>query len=102
MRDVVILGAVLGLLGCGGGSRAASTTTEAAPIVAAPGGDPHRKLTADECGSFYDYMKSKGWLAEPDAQRDKVIASCLEMGATQAFHECIFGSTSREDADRCQ
>src|SRR5512134_3515874 len=86
---------------CGGGKKPAPGSPAAATPLP-PGDDPHRKLTADECGSFYDFMKQKGWLTEPGAQRDKVIAGCLEMGATAAFHECIFASTSREDADRCQ
>lgn len=94
-----------GALACGGGARSAPPTDPAAAPesgTAAAGDDPHRKLTADECGSFYDFMKGKGWLSQPDAQREAVVAGCMEMGATQAFHQCIFGSATREEADRCQ
>jgi hypothetical protein len=91
------------LLLCAAACGSSAKTKPAAPAAPpAPGGDPHRKLTAEDCGTFYDFMKQKNWLDSPDAQRDAVVASCLEMGATQAFHDCIFASQTREEAERCQ
>jgi hypothetical protein len=87
--------------GCGSSARP-PTAAAPAPPPAAPGGDPHRKLTGEDCGAFYDFLKQKSWLDNPDAQRDAVIASCLEMGATQALYDCIFASQTREEAERCQ
>jgi hypothetical protein len=100
MRKVLLVVVCAGGgLACGGSQPRQQAEVQA---VAEQAKDPHRKLTADECGVVFDFMKEKGWFAQPDAQRDAVVAGCLEMGATQAFQQCILGSTTREDADRCQ
>ena len=64
--------------------------------------DPHRALDAEECAAIYDFLKQKGWLPDPAATAETVVASCLEMKATKAYSDCILGSTLPEEAERCQ
>ena len=48
------------------------------------------------------FLEQKRWLPDPDATSEEVVKSCLEMKATKAYSDCILGSDTREEAERCQ
>jgi hypothetical protein len=85
---------------CGGTSAAPRPAPTAAPVS---DHNPHRRLTAEECGQLHDFMREKGWLAGADAPREAVVKGCVESPeATRAFYDCVLASETREESERCQ
>lgn len=85
---------VLFLIACGGASKPAASPKRE--------NDPHRALDAEECAAVFDFLAQKRWLPDPDATSEEVVKSCVEMKATKAYSDCILGSGTREEAERCQ
>lgn len=99
MRILALL-LVVDFVGACGGS-AAVTAPPAAPAFDER--DPHRHLTAEECGKVHDFMVEKGWMSAADAPREDVVRGCLDSPeATRAFYDCLLASATKEESDRCQ
>jgi hypothetical protein len=65
--------------------------------------DPHRLLNAGECGELYDFMKGHGWLQAGQTPREEVVKACVgSRETTRAYYDCVMGSDTIEEADRCR